>query len=863
MLFLRTFGGLSLENGDRPFAGAAGQRGRLAVLAVLAAAGDTGISRDRLCAMFWPDSDTERARGALKQALYALRRDVREQDLTLGTSELRLNCDLITSDVHEFERAVLANDLEGAVARYAGPFLDGIHLRHAPEFERWAGGERERLMHEFRAVLEQLANAAERRHEPAAAVEWWRKRAATEPVSARVARAYMTALAAAGDREAAGRHARIYADLVRSELDEEPDPSITTLANQLRAGDGANVGVGAFTPTEPPPVSSSESVAASIDASPLESTPRRRPTAPDGVLSPTQLRYAWFGAVALIAVAAWAAFAAFLRPTRPFTIGITTQITTTKGLEVDPAISPDGKLVAYAAGPMGAMRIFVKQILGGRVIPLTTSVGGNQRWPKWSPDGSRIIFQATDGIYVVPSLGGDARRLVEQADMASGASWSPDGKRIAFSNDRGIWIRNIEVGAPIFVATGGFQTHSPAWSPDGSLLAYVVGNPGYVTGNMGPSSIWMVPVAGGTPTRITDLVHLNTVPVFAPDGRSILYVSNHDGALDVFQQPLRGGTRPWGPPSRLTTGSNAISIGLSGDGKQLVYSALILRANIWTVPITPLSTTLASSATQLTSDNQNVEVVTVSRDGKWLIFDSNKNGNQDIYKLSTRGGEPIQLTNDSADEFAGVLSPDDREIAYYSFHTGVRHLHVMSADGTNDRSITDFRSHEWTPNWNPDGSRISFTSIESGQQQLYIVDRAPAGKWSTPRRITNQPDGVGGVVWSPDGRYFACTRDSGLTLIPVNGERARVVVDGRKVGHVPDMPTWGSDPSVVYYRATSPDGEIGFWVVPVSGGTPRLLLRLDDPSRASLHSRFATDGKHIYFTVDSYEADVWIAELKR
>src|ERR1044071_10073860 len=76
MLLLRTFGGLSLENGGRPIIGAAGQRRRLAVLAVLAAAGDTPVSRDRLCALFWPDSDAERARGALKQALYALRRDV-------------------------------------------------------------------------------------------------------------------------------------------------------------------------------------------------------------------------------------------------------------------------------------------------------------------------------------------------------------------------------------------------------------------------------------------------------------------------------------------------------------------------------------------------------------------------------------------------------------------------------------------------------------------------------------------------------------------------------------------------------------------------------------------------------------------
>src|SRR6185295_2682384 len=99
MLYLRTLGGLSLENGGRPIVGAPGQRSRIAILAVLSTAGDRSISRDRLLALLWPESDSERARGSLKQALYALRRDAGEQELTLGTTDLRLNPAVIRSDV--------------------------------------------------------------------------------------------------------------------------------------------------------------------------------------------------------------------------------------------------------------------------------------------------------------------------------------------------------------------------------------------------------------------------------------------------------------------------------------------------------------------------------------------------------------------------------------------------------------------------------------------------------------------------------------------------------------------------------------------------------------------------------------------
>lgn len=238
MLILRTFGGLSLSGPDgRPAAGAGAQRSRLAVLAVLAVAGDRGVSRDVLLALFWPESDDDRARGALKQALYAIRRDLGE--LTLGTSELRLNPALVTSDVTDFEAALDAGSLEDAVRLYAGPFLDGVHLRRAPGFDPWQERERQRLDRAYRMALETLARRAAETGDAAAACRWWGDLAAADPLSGRVALQVMDALVAAGDRESAIRSGEAHAARVRAELEIEPDPDIASRLAELRTSTAA------------------------------------------------------------------------------------------------------------------------------------------------------------------------------------------------------------------------------------------------------------------------------------------------------------------------------------------------------------------------------------------------------------------------------------------------------------------------------------------------------------------------------------------------------------------------------------------------------------------------------------------------
>src|SRR5205085_6808780 len=143
MLRLRTLGGLAIERpGASTSGGATSARRRLSILAVLAAAGTRGVPRDKLHTLFWPESNTERARHALDQALHWLRRDLKTDALLLGREELSLNPAAIASDVAEFRAALAHNDFGTAVSLYGGPFLDGVFIADASEFERWLDAER-------------------------------------------------------------------------------------------------------------------------------------------------------------------------------------------------------------------------------------------------------------------------------------------------------------------------------------------------------------------------------------------------------------------------------------------------------------------------------------------------------------------------------------------------------------------------------------------------------------------------------------------------------------------------------------------------------------------------------------------------
>jgi DNA-binding SARP family transcriptional activator/TolB-like protein len=257
MLELRLLGAPCLSDSAGPLAGRVAQRHRLALLA-LAGVSPDGMARDRVLALLWPDRSMARARASLNESVYVLRCELGEDVILTSATSVCLNPDRVGVDVREFQAALAAGASERAASLYTGPLLDGFFLGVGGEFDEWIESERTRLDHAHRALLERLARAAAADGDDGASVQWWRRLAAQDRYDARIARALMEALVAAGNRPGALEHARIHAALLRAEFETGPDAEVEALAQRIRQGEPAAATLppsesGAGEPPQPTP----------------------------------------------------------------------------------------------------------------------------------------------------------------------------------------------------------------------------------------------------------------------------------------------------------------------------------------------------------------------------------------------------------------------------------------------------------------------------------------------------------------------------------------------------------------------------------------------------------------------------------
>lgn len=292
MFRLGTLGGLWLEKDGQRVEGA-GLR-RLGLLAAVAAAGERGVTRDRLLLLLWPDSTEAKARHALAQALHAIRRDLGADVIRPGPATLLIDPTYLTSDFSEFQDAIAANDPERAVALYGGPFLDGYYIPEADEFERWAEVERGRLRDLAMGALEASANRATAAGRLQDAVGYWRRLNLLAPHNARIAVAAMTALAESGDAGGAIQLGRGHDQLCRQELGLPPDPAVGAMLARLTRGEWRSSRPGPA--PEPAPALGEPVPAAPVPGPPIPGPER------------TRRRPAWIAAaLVLAALALWQA----------------------------------------------------------------------------------------------------------------------------------------------------------------------------------------------------------------------------------------------------------------------------------------------------------------------------------------------------------------------------------------------------------------------------------------------------------------------------------------------------------------------------------------------------------------------------
>ncbi|NJD10159.1 MAG: hypothetical protein FIB01_06860 [Gemmatimonadetes bacterium] len=223
---------LLVADGHRVVTGRGAQRHCFALLTLLAGE-RRGLSRDRIIAYLWPECDAPSARHRLSVTLHVLHEQLGGESILAISDGLALEPSRWEVDAWQFEEAAARGEFALALGSYRGPLLDGFFLRRAPGFEQWLERWRDRLARLHLAVLEGLADGAERQGDRAACVAYRRELVAHDPCSSARNIALMRALVAAAQSEAAVQCARGYALMIREEYGLEPDPAVLASADEV------------------------------------------------------------------------------------------------------------------------------------------------------------------------------------------------------------------------------------------------------------------------------------------------------------------------------------------------------------------------------------------------------------------------------------------------------------------------------------------------------------------------------------------------------------------------------------------------------------------------------------------------------
>ena len=417
------------------------------------------------------------------------------------------------------------------------------------------------------------------------------------------------------------------------------------------------------------------------------------------------------------------------------------QITSALGVEGRLTWSPDGQRIAYESEQRGNWDIWVAQIGGQPPVNLTADHAGRDARPSWSPDGTQIAFVSDrdgGGYYTMSALGGPAQKVMNAAATSAirphGPQWSADGGALA-----GIVIGD-DGNAAIEIVTlssresrrvqlpGSNFGFDPSWSPSGRFFALVEAG-GY---DSEINRLWVVRMSDSTLVPITDGRTTVWSPSWSRDERTLYFVTNRGGSMDLWQQPMTVEGVPDGVAQAVTTGVGILNATMSPDESTLAYSRGSRVANVWRVPILPDREATWADAEQVTFDQAFVEYMDVSADGQQIVVSSDRTGNQDLWVMPASGGAMRQLTTEPTPDWAPRFSPDGKSVAFYSFRTGNRDMWIVPTAGGLARQMTRHPGFDGMLTWSPDGEEIAFMSDRSGNFDIWILSVAGG----EPRQLT-------------------------------------------------------------------------------------------------------------------------------
>ena len=532
---------------------------------------------------------------------------------------------------------------------------------------------------------------------------------------------------------------------------------------------------------------------------------------------PSRSVVGWIGGFAAgVVIASLIAWWAIRSGSDPTAMHFST-VTSFAGVQAQPALSPDGRSVAFVSNRDGHYNVYVGLVRGGQLVQITHDAALKSR-PAWSPDGSTLAYaqmndSGTMDIWEVAALGGSPHKVVLNA---TDPAWTPDGRALVYVNmaDGGLgtgtlWICGVEGENPRLLARTdpAHMAAEPRISPDGKMVAVVA----RVVGPYG--ELGVADVSTGKFRLLTHDNALALSPAWSPDSRALYFSSSRGGTLNIWKIGADGsGLR------QVTAGEgDDAELDVSSDGKRLVFATL--RVNI--------------GLTQL--------------------------------DLQAKPGEPnakIVASDPAHNEFWPVYSPDGTQIAFFTVRKGAENESIGIADTTGSDVTMLARDSRINlfPRWSPDGSRVIFFSGEPGTGSREFRSVAISG--GAPQTITIMQAAFSALDVGRDGRLLYLKDVGGDVQVfdPRDGKAHTLgnIQHGGTLAHG-GFARWSADGSAIVYGILSQqenDPAAGIWVTDFKTA-PRQVYR-------GWVQDFAVDAQNDIFMVKSkadLNGELWKVKL--
>lgn len=432
----------------------------------------------------------------------------------------------------------------------------------------------------------------------------------------------------------------------------------------------------------------------------------------------------------------------------------------------EPAISPDGKEIAFASGG----DIWTVPASGGEARLLVSHPAFESR-PLYSPNGRYLAFQSSrtgnGDLYVLDLQDGTLRRLTYDDAADEINSWSPDSKWVYFSSSdrdissmRDVFRIPVGGGTPMLVSDNRYISEFlAAPAPDGKTVALVARGFGLQQwwrkghSHLDESELWLLNTADHRYKQIAPEGAKQLWPMWSPDGKTLYYMSDRNGTQNLWVQPLGGTAKPL---TKFTAG-RVLWPTISGDGRTITFERdfKVWTCNTATGEARPLAITRrgvpASPATEHPKLTSGFTNLAVSPDGKKVAFTSYG----DVFVASAKdGGDAVRITTTAEPESQLVWTPNSNRLIYVSRRNGPSQLFQYNFITGKEAPLTASKGNDGAPVVSPDGKKVAFIRND---RELHVIDLAGGGDKVLTQTYFDpgifEPANV--VAWAPDNQWIA------------------------------------------------------------------------------------------------------------